>query len=298
MRLLRRILHEPLIHFLCIAVSLLVYESLVASESGVEGSQRHIVVDKQSLLNFMQFRAKTFEAGVFERRLDGMDPQQRQTLLDDYLREEILYREALAGGMEKDDYIIKQRLVQKMQYLTRGMGGLLADLTDEELKTYYQEHQQDYEVPASRTFTHVFFDSNDDVAAIDLLARFSEQRVSFSDAVKFGDRFPYHLNYIEKNQGFVASHFGRSFAEQVFAADVEYGKWLGPIQSEFGYHLVYISKGSESTIPTYEQVADVVKSDADRARIDRFQEEAIGKLIDEYSVSLADDVQPLYGEAK
>jgi hypothetical protein len=76
-----------------------------------------IVVDKQVLLNFLQYRSKAFETEYFSQELDALPPEEREKLAEQYIEEEMLYREAKSLGLEQGDYVIRQRLVQKMRYL-------------------------------------------------------------------------------------------------------------------------------------------------------------------------------------
>ncbi len=115
---MRRLLKEPLVHFLLAGLALVVIYQV--SGSGDLANSKTVVVDKQTLLTFMQYRAKAFNQQSFEARLDALTSEQLQLLIDDYVREESLYREAQAMQLERNDYIIRRRLIQKLEFITKG----------------------------------------------------------------------------------------------------------------------------------------------------------------------------------
>ena len=113
------ILRDPLLHFL--AAGLLIF-GLFDVLSPDEADQRDdlILVDRAALLTFVQYRMRAFEPELAAARLDGLSDLERERLIADYVREEALHREALALGMDSGDYIIKRRLIQKVEFLAQG----------------------------------------------------------------------------------------------------------------------------------------------------------------------------------
>ena len=110
-------LRQPLLHFLLIGLGLFLIFDLVSGDRP-DADQRVIVVDREALLTLLQFRIKAFEPGVAASRLDAMSEADLERLVDDYVREEALHREALALGMDVNDHIIKRRLIQKVEFIT------------------------------------------------------------------------------------------------------------------------------------------------------------------------------------
>jgi uncharacterized Fe-S cluster-containing radical SAM superfamily enzyme len=156
---LKKFLREPLVHFLAIGIGLFVLFDLVAPEESNLDSKT-IVVDRDALLTFVQFRSKAFNPEVAAARLDALGDAELSMLIDDYVREEALHREALALGMDQNDYVIKQRLIQSLQFITNGFVSAAVDVSDEEIAEYYEANRDDYYVDPYATFTHVYF-SND-----------------------------------------------------------------------------------------------------------------------------------------
>ena len=132
---MKRLLREPLVHFLAIGLGLFVLFDLVAPEdAGLD--EKTIVVDRPALLTFIQFRSKAFNPDAAAARLDALSDAELERLVDDYVREEALHREALALGMDQNDYVIKQRLIQSLQFITNGFVSAAVDISDEDIAEF------------------------------------------------------------------------------------------------------------------------------------------------------------------
>ncbi len=293
--MLRAVLKEPLLHFLVAGLALFILFKVVSPDETYL-SEDVILVDREALLTFIQYRAKAFQPEVAAARLDAMPEAERRRLIDDYVREEALHREALALGMDANDYIIKRRLIQKVEFLAQGFADAVGQIDEADLEAFYQENRDNYYVQPSVTFTHVFFDAElrgDDVAfatAREELVELNVDAVPFTDAPKHGDRFLYHLNYVERTPDFVASHFGAEMAREVFALEADDGVWRGPYRSPYGAHLVLVTKNQPGRTPALEEVHARVADDARRAQARRRMESALDEIVGTYEVRIADDV--------
>ena len=286
---MKKILKEPLVHFLVVGLGLFVLFETVAS-SREEFDSRVIVVDRDRLLTFAQFRMRAFEPKVAAERLDAMSQDELELLIDDYVREEALHREALALGVDKNDYVIKRRMIQSIEFITNGFVTAAVEVSDDEVREYFETNRDDYYIPPYVTFTHVYISTEDrdradvEEVAESKLAQLNEDQVPFSDAPRHGDRFPYFVNYVERGPEFIASHFGNRMAEAVFALEPDDSKWHGPFESEFGFHLVKLTRKTEGRYPDLSDSADRVRQDAQRAAVNRVQDEAIQAIVDSYEV--------------
>ena len=120
-----KILKQPLVHFLLGGFGLFILYNAVTPE---KEDYKTIVVDKDALLNHLQFNSKAFNNDVFEQRLAQMTDDELQQTIDAYVREEVLYREAMAMGLDQEDYIIKRRMVQKVEFMTEGITDALVEV--------------------------------------------------------------------------------------------------------------------------------------------------------------------------
>ncbi|MBT5388532.1 MAG: peptidyl-prolyl cis-trans isomerase [Porticoccaceae bacterium] len=286
--MIKKLFKEPLFQFLIIALLLLGGERWINAEDYAY-DQYHIAVTDQDLLQFMQLRAKTFKPDQARAALQALSPEDRQQLIDDYSRNEVLFREAMALNLDKNDQIIRRRLIQKMDYLAQGFYDESEPLTEADLRKYYAENQAQYEKAAEVTFTHVYVSSQSrsvdeaETLAEQLLVQLNEQQAPFENASRYGERFLYNRNYVNREDDEIGSHFGGSFQANVFALTTG-SQWQGPIQSDYGWHLVLLVKNAPAYIPQFEEVSSAVLADVQRQRQREIKRLAIDKLMAKYQI--------------
>ena len=283
---MRSLFKEPLFQFLFIALLLLLGERLINADDYAY-DQYHIEVDDAVLLQFMQLRAKTFKP---EEALEALSAEDRQRLVDDYAREEALFRDAIELNLDKNDQIIRRRLIQKMDYLAQGFYDEAEAITEDDLRDYYTERREEYKKPASATFTHVFVSSERHGAeqaqaiATELQQTLNAEAVPFENAPRYGERFLYNRNYVNRDDDEIGSHFGDQFERQLFSFDIS-EQWQGPVQSTYGWHLVLLVKNTPAYIPPLEEIAANVFADAQRQQQRQVKRQAIDKLMAKYRIS-------------
>ena len=286
---MRKLLKEPLVQFLLIALVLLGGERVINADD-YANEQYNILIDDQVLLQFMQLQAKTFKPNDAKAALEALNTEDRQRLADDYARNEVLFREAMALNLNKNDQIIRRRLIQKMDYLAQGFYDEAQPLTEDDLRAYYAEHKQEYKKPASATFTHVFISSDsravEDAKGIAdaLLQTLNTKLVPFENAPRFGERFLYNRNYVNRDDDEIGSHFGEDFQQQIFAFEIS-DSWQGPVQSNYGWHLVLLKKNTPSYIPEFDESSSAVFADSQREQQRQTKRQAIDKLMAKYKIS-------------
>ncbi len=285
-----KILREPLVHFLVIGLGFFVLFNVV-SDDKMQVDDQKIVVDEPALLEFMQFQAKAFDAGYFTNQLASLTVKEKQQLIDAYIREEVLYREAKNLGMELNDNLIRRRMVGKIEYLTHSMASPLVNESQAQLQELYQQRKDEYYIEPSITFTHVFFDTEKHglikaqaLAESQLDEFISKSMPAFTDAAKYSDRFPYHINYVKRSRSFIASHFGDSFAQALFSGETNNQNWFGPIRSAYGYHLILMLEKTEGHYLPIEEVLEELSEEFKRQQILELQNQAIQALISGYQI--------------
>ncbi|WOF72793.1 peptidylprolyl isomerase [Parvibaculaceae bacterium PLY_AMNH_Bact1] len=285
-----RILRDPLFHFAIVGLALFfLFSALGQAESDADSNE--IRVDRETVLTFIQYRTRSFDRNMAEQRLNALGEEELNRLVDEYLREEVLYREGLGLGLDADDYVIRRRLIQKVEFLAEGFASAAVDLTDEDLQAHFDANKQDYFVAPSITFTHVYFDKakHGDAAltlAADALERLNGEQVPFSGAPGQGDRFPFHVNYVERTYDFVASHFGPDMTANLFALAADDGVWQGVFKSPYGAHLVMVTSVSLGKDAVFEDVKARVTEDARRVRLEADKEAAIAQIAAEYDIEI------------
>jgi hypothetical protein len=289
---------EPILHFLLLGFALFLANDWW--NTGDSESSKVIVVDSQSLGEFVQFRTQSF-SGNAKKKLESLSPSALRDVVDQFVEEEALYRKALAYGMDRQDYVIKRRLVQKMEFLAEGTTPTGVNLTSAELRQYYEVHSAEYELPAAMTFTHVFFSAdrhgeNLEQLASETLSTLNNLKVRFDQAPNYGERFPYQLNYVERTRDEVAGHFGTAMAKAVFQLQPDALRWQGPIPSSFGLHLVLITKKQSARIPTILEIRNEMASEVQRLReVDR-KKSVISALISEFEIEIAPEFKESLSE--
>jgi len=285
----KRFLKEPLVHFLAAGLGLFVLFGLVNRDEG-DSDPNVIVVDRDVLLTFTQYRIKAFNPSLAKQKLDSMSDEELERFIDDYVREEVLYREAIALGLDEDDYVIRRRLVQKLEFITEGFAEASANLDEAAVQRFFDANKADYYVEPYVTFTHVFFETENRpreqarALAEKELVKLNRNGVPFSHAPRHGDRFLYHVNYVERTPDYVASHFGPPMAKAVFELEPNDFIWQGPFDSPYGVHLVLLTTNEPGREPDLAELEGRVREDARRAMVRKETEAAIADIVDAYDV--------------
>ena len=171
--------------------------------------------------------------------------QELQGLVEDYIRDEIFYREGRAAGLDRDDFVIRRRVRQKMEFLAEDMAA--AEPSDEQLAAYLASNPQQFRTDDRLTFHHVFLSATRRGNALEddtkQIAAMLVRTSAAVDTAAIGDPFLLGEEFREMSQSDVARTFGEEFAEQLSA--VEPGRWQGPIRSSFGAHFVFVAERAE-----------------------------------------------------
>jgi len=292
-KVIRTAVKEPLLWFMSGAAILYAINATVNPTEN-EDSSYTIVVTRDSLLRYMQFRLKAFDAEHFAKTINSLPENELDQLVDDYVREEVLYREAKLLQLDQNDYLAKRRLITQMEFLVRGLEEQNTRFEQGEIETFFSENTQRYNQPATLTFTHIFFSGPEDQAKKRALSRLDLQNrnnAPFSSAIGQGDRFLYHTNYVKKDLEELTSHFGEQFARNTFALPRQPETWQGPIRSDHGWHIILLTEKNAELSPALEDIWDDVLEDATLEKSHRQFEQSISSIVDSYSVQIKDQLQ-------
>lgn len=290
---MKNLLKDPLLHFVVLGLGLFLLYQLSDRQAGDD----EILIDRNALLRHLQYQSVAFDRAQFELFLDDMSARETADLIVEAAREEILYRESLALGLDRDDYIIRSRLVQKLRYLAEGFAGDAAVLSEEDIEAYFEANRDNYEFDPFITFTHVFFNAEQrgwDEArelAEAKLQELNDGPVPFDESSSHGDRFPYFVNYIERPPQLIASHLGGEMSDALFRLPADEAQWRGPFESRFGTHLVLITDQQPRRMPDFDEVRDRVAADARAARDRDLTDAAIDEIVSRYTIVIGADLQ-------
>lgn len=285
---MKKWLREPLVHFLLGGALLFLINGLIRDPG--ESDAYSIRVDEKALVQYFQFSEKAFDDRRAKAGLTAMSADERAELESNYIRDEILYREALAMGLDANDDVIRARLIQKMDYIILGIEGGEPSVSEAELQAYFDEHVEDYKRSPTISFTHVFFRNKDrgQVEANNLaqvtLSELRSKKVSFDAAAAYGERFYFYRNYIGRSSEFITSHFGSDMMKIVFDDAAYLERWQGPYVTEYGAHLVLIRERNPARLPLLEEVAPEVLADLGRYKREQVKHQAVEALKNKYRI--------------
>lgn len=280
------LLKDPLLHFLAAGLILFLAGSALKPASAPPDS---IVVDRDALLTFIQYRSKAFEPDAAAAILDGLDDEERARLVRDFVREEALAREAEALGLDANDYVIRQRMVQKVEFLAEA-AAKAPDLTPADERAYYAANAERYRSPPAATLTHVFVSAErkgDGAAkqeADGLLKRLRDSGATFADATAYGDRFLFHKNYVDRTRDYIESQLGADAVAAAFDEKTPLNAWLGPFRSDYGWHLIFVTARTPARLAPFDEIADLVRSDLEEERRRRAIDRAVDDIVARYDV--------------
>jgi hypothetical protein len=268
------IAREPLVHFLAVGVAIFVIANLKAADP-----QRHrIVVDDQLVARLGTNYAQQY----------GSAPTSEQLafVVDQHVRQEILYREGLALGLDVDDEIIRRRVAQKFQFLQQDLA-VASEPTDVDMHSFYDSHRDKYTVPEKVSFSHVYFspDRGGEQAAQSRAARTLEllRHQAVTRAPERGDRFADLYDYASFGPTELQRLFGDApLAQQLLNAPV--GQWAGPFRSGFGWHLVFVNHRQAAYTPPFDAVREQVQEDSLLGTREADNAAAFAKLASQYTI--------------
>jgi hypothetical protein len=280
----KKISKEPLVHFLLVGFLLFVYFKSCSNEVIADDT---IIVNENQLLDFMQYQSKAFNRELFEKKFQQFSEAEKARLIQDYTKDEALYRAAIALGLNQNDFVIKRRIIQKMEFILDDFDVSTVQVDADSLTAFFEAHKHRYFEAPQYSFSHIFFDGNKVNAAqraTVFLKKANNQTLTINESLPFGDRFLYHRNYSEKTGSYLESQFDLPFTEALATLAVDKTKWQGPISSKHGQHLIKLFHKAVATIPPLEEIRTTVKKDYITYLKKRHKENQIEKLIASYKV--------------
>lgn len=240
---MKQLIKEPVVWFMLVALV------LFAAEGAISSRQDAIIVNDKVTARISALWTAQMQRPASEQELDS--------LLNNWINEEMFYREALRLGLDQNDTIVRRRLVQKYNFLMEEIEA--EEITEQELLEFYQRSQEKYHIPERVTFANILFkERNQATRALATVTNEDDWR-SLGVATLLPDR------YVRKSDKEVGYALGSAFASDL--TKITDNNWAGPIQSSYGYHLIRIeNRLPAETIP----IASIV----DKVRYDLLKERA------------------------
>jgi len=287
---MKQLSKEPLLHFLVIGAVLFGAYSWRNRASPGESKTRQVRVSEDDVLWLKETWAKQWQRQPTRDELHA--------LVTEFLKEELLAREAREMGLDQNDPVVRRRLAQKVEFLVQDTSRLI-EPTEDDLQKFYFAHPERFSEPARVSFTHAYFsrEKRKDAAAdaktalTELSAAGEQNRVAAT--LEIGDPLLLDSDFRDVDRQTVAGQFGEKFATALFALNK--GSWRGPLESGYGLHLV---KVLSQTPARQREFADVRPQVLDRWREQRRQESNQGYfagLLKKYDVVVDESVKPFVG---
>lgn len=247
---MRKIIREPLLHFLLIGGLIFFASSFISNRN--RKAEKTIIISNEKIGSILRFYQ--IQNGAMPSR------QQLDAMIENYIKEEILYRESINMHLDKDDEIIRRRLSQKMEFLQSDLA-TVPNPTKDILIKFYKDHPLSFRDSGTVSFTHIYFTA-DNVGA----GKAKEKALIVKNALlnsgkkrspESGDVFSMQYDYTGQNKLDVIQLFGKKpILDSLFGSPVN--QWIGPVESGYGWHLIRISERTEPIVPPFESIRDKV----------------------------------------
>jgi parvulin-like peptidyl-prolyl isomerase len=274
---MKKILHEPLLHFALLGALLFAAYSFLNREPAAD--PQRIVVSPGQIEHMITTFVRTWQRPPSDAEMKG--------LVDQYVREEVLSREAMKLGLEQNDTVIRRRLQQKMEFIAEDLAAT-AEPTEADLAAYLAKHPDAFRQDQQLTFRHVYLNPEKrgdqldaDVAKLlgDLKAAGAQADIS-----RLGDPTLLEHAFRNESQRRVEADFGAEFAAKL--ASLPLGEWAGPVLSGFGTHLVLVEQRTEGRSATLDEVRSQVRREWENARRLETNAKFLETLLQQYEVTI------------
>jgi len=277
-----------LLHFLLLGAGLFLLFRIVGGDSQ---APREIVVTEARVEALAESFARTWMRPPTAQELTG--------LVDDYVKEEIFYREAVTMGLDRDDVVIRRRLRQKLEFISEDVAAA-QEPTEQQLHAYLDAHAEKFVEPDRQSFQQVYFspERRGEAAVRDAEKLLNELRAGRgpADPAEAGDPtlLPPGLEAATPQQ--IANTFGEEFALQVAEAPV--GQWAGPARSSFGWHVLRVAERSPGTTPTLEAIRPIVAREWQSEQRQRLGDQFYQAMRSQYDVRVEGELGELLEQFK
>jgi peptidyl-prolyl cis-trans isomerase C len=251
---MKRLLREPLLHFLLIGAALFAVYHFCQPSRDPSPPSKEIRLSTDELAQLILLFQSQWKREP--------TPEEFNRLVEQKVQTEVLYREGLAMGLDKNDEIVKRRMAQKMQFLAEDVAAAREPTTDE-LKAWFAKNTGKFAMPPRLSFRHLYFSpDNRGARARDDAGRALEKLAGQPEDTKLAeslaDPFMFQDYYRDRAPDYLGKEFGPQFAQAV--EKLPTGSWQGPIESGFGWHLVFVDTVIPGRVPDFEEIEGDVKT--------------------------------------
>ncbi|MBK1828448.1 peptidyl-prolyl cis-trans isomerase [Haloferula rosea] len=278
-----KLLRDPLVVFLLIGAGIFLLYSKVAPSESVDLEDPYRIDINGDILAILEDEwTARWNRPPTETEFKG--------LVDAYVKEEILYREAKKLGLDQSDSIIRRRLAQKMEFLTSDIADL-EEIAPETLEGYLNENSARYAKEPEVGFEQLFFSpekrENPKADAETMLEQLNSGAVTFEESNQTSDPTLLSPKFTATAVSQIGRQFGEAFVEAI--ADEEPGSWFGPVESSYGMHLVRITERAPGGLPALESIREKVESDYRYDQREKLNQQMLDQLLQSYDVVIGEE---------
>lgn len=270
---------EPLLHFLLIGTALFFVYGRMGNDASPPAGQaamstEKIVVTEDNIDRMNSLFAKTWQRLPNEEEQEG--------LVEDFIRSEIYYREAIAMGLDRDDEVLKRRLRQKIEFIYEDITSW-ADPTDEDLRAFMEKHPEKYLADPMVAFRQIYFNpdqrkTDGDFDIQQILVQLNAGR----DPDFVGDSSLLESEIQLSPLWDIRKQFGGEFCKKL--VELKPGEWAGPIVSGLGIHLILLREYINARPINLIEARETVKRDWLVEKQKELKDAAYVKIRERYSV--------------
>ncbi len=272
MNLLMRLLREPLFHF--VAIGGLLFVLYAAVDDRRDAPANVIIITPERIDQLSGRFSSVWQRMPSDDELDA--------LIEEEVRAEVYYREALALGLDKNDAIVRQRMRQKMEFLM-DTGAYLRKPNEGELEAYFIANAGYYRSKLRLAFEQIYIG---EAPASDAIAQSlgALRSVPPADPATLGAHslLPAQLGLSPSNA--VDGVFGEGFFDLL--AELSPGEWAGPVVSAYGVHLVRVLATLPARTPPLEEIRGAVLKNWREAKAQEIREQVYAERRAHFTVEI------------
>jgi len=273
-----KILKEPLLHFLFIGACL--FGLYIWINPAALQSDKRIVVDQGKINNLTMRFKRVWQREPTKQEIKG--------LIDNYVTEEIYYREALAMGIDKDDPVIRRRLRQKMEIYTDNLAATLTP-SEEELNQYLHQHPDKFKTDSRYSFRQIYINTDLPPAKLQANIKMIKTALQTGGSVS-SDQSLLPARFTDVDAQSIDRTFGKGFAAQLGTLALD--KWSPPLHSGLGLHFVKLSARLPGQLPALSLIHDQVEREWRFDKEQAIKEALRQKLQERYDVVIEHTIAP------
>ena len=270
---------QPVVQFMLIGLVMFLADTYIIQANSASNDEEYkVYLSAGEVKSMEEVWLSKWQRPPTELEMEGMINQR--------VEEAILFKEAKKIGLDKNDDIIRQRMAQKLEFLSNDL--INPDsATSDEVNRYFEQNIKSYTMPENITIIQLFVNPtiHGDLLEKEVntrLAKLKSMDASSYKISQYGDQFSLQTYYPEKSQIELSKLFGSEFAKSVY--ELETGHWIGPVNSQYGVHLVYVVHKNPTVVPDIETVKKLVTEDLQREKQIELNNLYIDGILSRYEV--------------